>query len=178
MRIIIRPFKKGDGQGVIRCFNSGMVKGINKYTGANILSKLSDGKLLDKLYSAGRRNSFGFVALNSKDHKVVGACFFSGRLDGRTRHRGEVSCGVHPDYLMRGIGTRLLKKTIDKASKNGFIRIEAEIAEGNKASIKLAERCSFKKEGIKRKGLLLDNETYMDVYVYGRLVRGHGSKLS
>ena len=72
---------------------------------------------------------------------------------------------------MHGIGTKLLKKTISKASKTGFERVEAEVAKGNKASIKLAERCGFKLEGIKRKGLILDDGTYMDVYVYGMLIQ-------
>ena len=170
MKIIIRRFKKGDGSGVIRCFNKGIIKGINEYTGSNTLSKSADARALDKQYSAGMRNNFGFIALDQNSRKIVGVCFFSARLESRTRHRGEVSCGVDPDYLMQGIGTKLLKKTIDKASKTGFKRVEAEVAEGNTASIKLAERCGFKREGIKRKGLVLDDGTYMDVYVYGLLV--------
>ena len=42
---------------------------------------------------------------------------------------------------------------------------------GNTASMKLAERCGFKLEGIKRNGLVLDDGTYMDVYVYGMLIQ-------
>lgn len=171
MKIIIRLFKKGDGSGVIKCFNNGMIKGINKYTGSNTQGNSADARALNRQYSAGRGNNFGFIALDQNSRKVVGACFFSARPEGRTRHKGEVSCGVDPDYLMQGIGTKLLKKTINKASKTGFERIEAEVAKGNKASIKLAECCGFKLEGIKRKGLILDDGTYMDVYVYGMLIQ-------
>ena len=178
MKIIIRLFKKGDGSGVIRCFNNGTIKGINEYTGSNTLSKSADARALDKQYSAGRGNNFGFIALDPNSRKIVGACFFFARSEGRTRHRGEVSCGVDPDYLMRGIGTKLLKKTINKASKTSFERIEAEVAKGNTASIKLVERCGFKMEGIKREGLILDDGTYMDVYVYGMLISKHGRKFN
>ncbi len=170
MGVIIREFEKGDGRGVIRCFNSGMIRGINKYTGSNTLSKPADAKALDKQYIESRRSNFGFVGLNPQDNKIIGACFFSARPEGRTKHRGEVSCGVDPNYLMQGVGTKLLKKTIDKATKSGFTRVEVEVAEGNIASIKLAERCGFKKEGVKRRGLILDDGTYMDVYVYGKLI--------
>ena len=133
--------------------------------------KPADARALNKQYSTGRGNNFGFIALDQNSRKIVGVCFFSARSEGRTRHKGEVSCGVDPDYLMQGIGTKLLKKTISKASKTGFERVEAEVAKGNTASRKLAERCGFKLEGIKRNGLILDDGTYMDVYVYGMLIQ-------
>ena len=117
-----------------------MIKGINKYTGSNTLGNSADARALNKQYSAGRGNNFGFIALDQNSRKIVGACFFSARSEGRTRHKGEVSCGVDPDYLMQGIGTKLLKKIISKASKTGFERVEAEVAKGNTASMKLAER--------------------------------------
>ena len=170
MKITIRPVRKGDGKGVIECFNEGTRSGLNKYTGSDVLGTQADIKAFDKEYSLHRRNLFGFVAVDENHHKIVGACLFYAKAEGRTRHRGEVGCGVHPDYTRRHIGSRLLKATIDMAARNGFERVEAEVAAGNTASLKLAKHCGFKLEGTKKKGLLLDDGKYVNVYVFGKLI--------
>jgi RimJ/RimL family protein N-acetyltransferase len=86
------------------------------------------------------------------------------------RHRVDYGLGVHPDYFGRGIGTKLLKFVLDDAKKSGFKRIEGEIAIKNKASWKMALKCGFKIEGIKKKAMLMDDGKYIDTYIVGKIL--------
>jgi RimJ/RimL family protein N-acetyltransferase len=98
---------------------------------------------------------------------TVGLMF---RRTGRLRHRADVGWSVHPDYQKQGIGTKLLKHTLDFAKKKGLKRVEAEMAIKNKGSWKLALKLGFKIEGTKKKGLLTDDGKYIDTYFVGKLL--------
>lgn len=58
---------------------------------------------------------------------------------------------------------------LEFAKKKGFKRAEAEMAIKNKSSWKLAKKCGFKIEGIKKKALLTDDGRYIDTYVVGKV---------
>ena len=168
MAVRIRMVRKGDGKGIVFCFNEGLRRGSYKYTSDNGLLGHNDAHALDKAFSRKQKGALGFVALSGE--KVVGACFFYSKNQGRTRHRGELSWGVHPDYFQKGIATRLLASTLKEASRRGFIRAEAEIAAGNVGSIRLAKKYGFRREGTKEAGMLLDNGKLVNVFMFGKLL--------
>jgi RimJ/RimL family protein N-acetyltransferase len=68
----------------------------------------------------------------------------------RMKHVGVVGITVHPDYWNRGFGTNLLEAGIEHARKEGLLRLEADTLAKNKAMLRIAEKVSFKLEGIRR----------------------------
>jgi RimJ/RimL family protein N-acetyltransferase len=95
-----------------------------------------------------------FVAL--KDEDVVGWCDISlMRREGFT-HCGRLGMGVHKDYRRRGIGKRLIERTIARAKEKGLERIELEVFASNRPAIRFYERVGFVMEGVKRKARKID----------------------
>ena len=173
MKILIRKIKKGDGEGIIRCFNEALKRGLNTYTRSNTLSTPEDIKEFDKAFSKPRLNEFGFVAVDKGKNLIAGVCIFSSKGHERIRHIGEISWGVHPDYLRKGIATKLADATIREATRRKFVRIEADIAKNNTASVRLARKCRFRIEGIKKYGLLLDDGRYENTYMFSKILTKH-----
>ena len=170
MRILIRKAKKGDAEGKNDVFNEGLRRGLYKYTGGNAPTRSKENKALDKRISRNKEGFF-FVAVDKETGRIVGYSGFHTKDRGRTRHRGELNWMVHPDYLKKGIGTRLLKAVLKEAKRCGFKRAEAEVATKNVASIRLAKRCGMKIEGQRSAGLVLDDGTYVDTYLFGKMLR-------
>jgi ribosomal protein S18 acetylase RimI-like enzyme len=103
-----------------------------------------------------------FVAL--KDDDVIGWCDIDpGKREGFP-HCGVLGMGVHKDYRRKGIGTRLLERTVEKAKVRGIERVELEVYASNIPAINLYEKSGFIREGVKRKARKLDGE-YDDIVV-------------
>jgi putative acetyltransferase len=168
IEVIIRRAKLGDEKGIIEMQKEGLKRKNWIYTGSNSASKKRLNKLRESFKSKSP-DSYSFVAIDKTRNKIVGSTIFSFKKKGRIRHRIDLGWGVHPDYQGKGIGTRLLKTALEFAKKKGFKRAEAEMAVKNKSSWKLAKKCGFKIEGIKKKALLTDEGKYVDTYVVGKV---------
>lgn len=68
-----------------------------------------------------------------------------------------LNLAVHPDYRNKGIGTELLKKTLDYIRNRGVKKVVLEVREGNVAAQNLYSKLGFKVVGF-RKGYYSDNE--------------------
>jgi RimJ/RimL family protein N-acetyltransferase len=171
MTILIRKAKPGDEIGIAKMKKEGFKRKNWNYTGSN---DLPDKKKLEKMrksFSDKKAESFSFVAIDTKQHKIIGSISSSFRKKGRLRHRIDMGWGVHPDYQGKGIGTKLLRESLKFAKQKGFKRAEAEAATENIASVKIAKKCGFKIDGKREKGLLLDNGKYVDTYIFGKILR-------
>ena len=114
-----------------------------------------------------RKQSFAFVA---KIGKNIVAMVGAWPLRGRRAHAIDLGWFVSPDYFSRGVMSKLLKFSVKELRKIGFKRAECEIVPINKASIRVAEKVGFKKEGVKRKAFRLDSGKYTNLNTYGRLL--------
>lgn len=169
MKILIRKARKEDIKGMVGFFNEGIRRGFYVYNGTNKIRSAKEIREREKKFLKDRKNKVEFVAVDEDNNIVVGSCgMWAGT--GRTRHRGELGWGVHPDYARKGIATKLVETIIKEAKTRGFKRIEAEAALKNVASVKLAKKFGFKIEGIRKKGLLLDNGKYVDTYLLGKVL--------
>jgi len=65
--------------------------------------------------------------------------------------------GVHQDFRGRGLGQRLIDRTIADAKQKGLERIELEVFASNTPAIKLYEKVGFVVEGVKQKARKLDD---------------------
>lgn len=95
-----------------------------------------------------------FVALDGA--RVVGWCdIIPHRRPGLT-HAGVLGMGVIASHRGRGIGTRLLAATLERASALGLVRIELEVYAANRAALALYRRFGFVREGVRRRARYLD----------------------
>ena len=102
------------------------------------------------------------------DGKVVGLSGLH-RHRGRRSHAASIGLMVHDNYTGQGIGSALLKASIDLAEKwYGLSRLELEVFTDNPAAIHLYEKHGFAIEGTLRGYALRDGE-YVDVHAMARL---------
>jgi RimJ/RimL family protein N-acetyltransferase len=96
-----------------------------------------------------------FVAV--ADSRVVGWCdVVRNRYEG-TRHAGTLGMGILRDYRRQGLGTELLRRTLEAAKRAGIERVELEVFSSNREAIELYERSDFVHEGCKRRARILDD---------------------
>lgn len=165
--ITIRKAKLGDENGIAQLFKECIERNFWKYTETNKYSE----NLLKKFKTSLSQtsNSIQFIAL-SNTNKIIGSASYIFKNEGRMRHRIDIGWGVHPDFTGKGIGTKLVNLCLIEAKKEGFMRAEAEIAINNTSSWKLALKCGFDIEGVKKKALLLDNGDSIDTFIVGKLL--------
>lgn len=167
--ILIRKAKFGDAQKLAEMIKFGLKTKNFDYIGAN---KPWDKKKIDKVNNSYKtKESLSILAFDKSTKEVVGNCSCMFKKTGRLRHRGECGWTVHPNYQGQGIATKLLNELIKEAKKIKLKRLDAEIAIKNKASVKLAKKCGFKIEGIKKAGLLTDENKFIDTYIVGKLLK-------
>lgn len=95
-----------------------------------------------------------FVAL--KDEDVIGWCDISLMWREGFTHCGRLGMGVQKDHRRRGIGRRLIERTIARAREKGLERIELDVFASNTPAIRLYEKMGFVVEGVKRKARKID----------------------
>ncbi len=91
---------------------------------------------------------FQFVA--ERQGKIVGWCDITPNQREGFRHAGALGMGLLAAFRGRGLGLKLLRKTLDSALEAGLTRIELEVLASNGKAISLYERVGFVHEGPKR----------------------------
>jgi ribosomal protein S18 acetylase RimI-like enzyme len=83
-------------------------------------------------------------------------------------HCGALGIGVLSSYRGQGIGKKLMFAALEKAKLIGLTRVELTVRENNKSAIALYEKFGFIVEGLKRKGLRIE-EHYENIICMGLL---------
>ena len=166
--IIIRKAKAGDEKEIAQVRDIGLKEKNWIYTGGNTPSNNKKIIKLRKQLSKKNSDTIIFIAIDKTKNKIIGSSSAWFKQTGRLRHRVDMGWGLLPDYQGKGIGTKLLKETLNYCKSKGFKRAESEMAIKNKASWKLALKCRFKIEGTKKKALLTDDNRYIDTYIVGK----------
>jgi ribosomal-protein-alanine N-acetyltransferase len=110
------------------------------------------------------------ITLRENPAQLIGSCgIFSVR---RGTHTMETGYELHPAYWRRGIMTEALRAVIQFSFGTQELmpihRIEALVAPGNLASIRLLEKLGFAQES-RRREFFFWNNRYQDVYLYALL---------
>jgi ribosomal protein S18 acetylase RimI-like enzyme len=102
--------------------------------------------------------------------RIVGWCdIIPHRWEG-FRHGGRLGMGVAREFRRSGIGRRLLDAAVGGARDAGLSRIELEVFSSNDHAIRLYERYGFAREGLHRKGRIIDGRIE-DVLMMGLLLK-------
>jgi len=105
-----------------------------------------------------------YIAIENKE--VIGWCdILPKELEGFS-HVGRLGMGLKKSYRNKGIGKRLIEKTIEHAKAIGLEKVELEVFESNKIAIGFYNKYGFKEEGLLIKSRKLDGK-YDNVVVMG-----------
>jgi len=103
----------------------------------------------------GLRNGMAqFVAVD--DGRVVGWCDVNPKTHESLRHSGALGMGVAASHRRQGLGSALLRATLEAASARGITRVELVVRADNAAAIALYERHGFELEGRLRNYMIVD----------------------
>jgi putative acetyltransferase len=87
----------------------------------------------------------------------------------RRQHACTIGMGVHDDWQGKGVGTALMRASVDLADNwLNLRRLELEVYTDNEAAIRLYERFGFEREGTLRQ-YAYRNGRYVDSYLMARL---------
>ncbi len=102
-----------------------------------------------------------FVALDGE--RVVGWCDITPRERPATRHGGVLGMGLLPEWRGRGLGRRLMERTLEAARAFPLTRVELLVRADNEPAIALYHKVGFELEGRRRRVLRIDGLYYDDI---------------
>jgi len=107
----------------------------------------------------GLRNGMAqFVAVD--DGRVLGWCDVNPKTHESLRHSGVLGMGVAASHRGQGLGSALLRATLEAAFARGITRVELVVRADNAAAIALYERHGFELEGRLRDYMIVDGAAY------------------
>ncbi|RUS46027.1 GNAT family N-acetyltransferase [Cohnella sp. AR92] len=106
------------------------------------------------------------------DQRIVGFSRCEGSPLKRLSHKVEFGVCVLQDYWGYGIGTNLLRKSIEWADSNGIKKMGLNVLETNSKAIGLYQKLGFEIEGILRNDKILSDGKPYNTIVMGRLHGG------
>jgi len=110
-----------------------------------------------KIFVAESNNQLvGFIMIYGQDMKIYS----------KTR---SIAIAVIKKYWGHGIGSALMKSTIDWAKKQKMHRLELDVWEHNTSAISLYKKFGFKKEGVKKDEVII-NKKFINVVLMGLIL--------
>ncbi|MGM0461773.1 MAG: GNAT family N-acetyltransferase [Fibrobacterota bacterium] len=85
-------------------------------------------------------------------------------------HSASLSISVAQKFRGQGLGYTMLTKILHWAAEKKLYRIELSVLEHNERARRLYEKCGFKKEGIKRDAVWVDDR-YYNVILMAQLLK-------
>ena len=107
-----------------------------------------------------------FVAI--ADGEVAGWCDVTPYSRPIKAHCGVLGMGLLPRFRGRGLGRRLILRTLDAARAFGLTRVELSVREDNANAIALYRTVGFVEEGVQRNAVRVD-DNYENVVAMARL---------
>jgi len=148
------------------CKTVGMVAKERKFLGNTVGFPLESTKqYIQKIVS---HNYAQYYAI--EEDEIIGWCDIIPKSNEGMKHVGILGLGILNEYRGNGIGTELLKITLEHARKiNKLEKVELETFESNKYAIELYKRMGFNIEGRKPKARKLDDE-YDNIILMGKFL--------
>jgi L-phenylalanine/L-methionine N-acetyltransferase len=101
-----------------------------------------------------------------ENNQIIGWCDIIPKEQELHKHVGVLGIGIISGFRSKGIGAKLMQRTISHAKSNGIERIELEVYASNLIAQNLYKKFGFVIEGVKRKGKKINSE-YEDVIMMG-----------
>lgn len=113
-----------------------------------------------------KRSIYWAIALKETNQMIGTAGFNSLSFQ---NDRADISYDLNPDYWNKGIMLKSIKGILTFADLVlALVRIQAAVIIDNERSIKVLERCGFKREGLLKQYEVVEGE-HKDYYMYARV---------
>lgn len=155
--LMIRPMRPDDWPRVEEIYAQGIATGRATLETETPSRKEWYGSHLEvgRLVAEAEGRVVGWAALAP----VSGRCVYDGVA--------EASVYVAEEARGQGLGTRLLEALVEASEEAGYWTLEAGILPENEASLRLFEKCGFRRVGV-REGLGMQGEKWRDVVLMER----------
>lgn len=122
----------------------------------------------DRIELISKGDFYSLVAIDPDSGSVVGNTSYTFRTRVKLSHVAELGTGVLPAWQGLGLGSLMLKRSIDDMRANPRIhRLELTVMNGNDRALKMYERAGFSVEGIKLKSIRQPDGEYRDEIIMG-----------
>ncbi len=114
-------------------------------------------------YDNTMKSQYNFIMGAFKGQELIGMAGFVKEYWAKTKHKGIIwGLFVLPKHMGNGIGSKLLKSTVEKAFTNeGLQQILLSVVNDNDKALALYKKAGFEPYGIERKALKV-NEHWLD----------------
>ncbi len=159
--IHLRGSARGDGPAVLA-----YIKALGDSTDF-ILTHAGDQPTIEavdeRIEMIGDGKFYSLVAIDPGTGEVVGNASYSFSPRVKLSHVGDLGIGVLPAWRGTGLGSILLKRSIeDMRAKPGIVRLELAVMEGNDLAFGMYERAGFVVEGHKSRSMCQPDGSYSD----------------
>lgn len=103
------------------------------------------------------------------DNNLVGFYLLHPNSSGRCKHIANAMYAVDIDYRRNGVGTKLIKHSLDIAKTLSFIAMQYNSVVESNPSIKIYERLGFERIGATRNGFRDINGNYSSLIIFYKL---------
>ncbi len=107
------------------------------------------------------------ILLAQHEGKIVGHLQIFGNPSPRMAGIGELIIYLHQDFLNVGLGTAMVKRSIEFAKSHGFHKIGLTVIAENKNAIHVYEKVGFKHEGKRSEGYRAEDGRYYNAVEMG-----------
>lgn len=115
------------------------------------------------------KNSNSLILVAEENDSIVGFLSADRGFARRIKHSAYIVIGILKDYRGKRIGTKLFEELDKWAYHNNITRLELTVMTLNVGGIRLYEKMGFKKEGLKEKSIIVDDE-YIDEYYMAKIL--------
>ena len=166
LRYMIRPATEMDAKKLseVRVQIDGETEHLDREKGEAYLNE-SDFKNLIKADTESIHNLFLVAEV---DGRIIGFSRCEGNKLKRTAHQVEFGVCVLKEFWGHGVGTNLLKESINWADQSGLKKMTLKVLETNVQAIMLYKKYGFEVEGILKKDKYLSDGNYYNTVVMGR----------
>ncbi|MEX5935766.1 GNAT family N-acetyltransferase [Mammaliicoccus sciuri] len=112
-----------------------------------------------------KENCKGFILGAFDGNKMVGYIDLEGSTLKKISHIGCIVIGIDKNYRRRGLGEKLLKKTIELAKYYDFKKIELTVITNNTSALNLYLKLGFEKEGIRKSSININGSLFDEYYM-------------
>ncbi len=115
-----------------------------------------------------RGEFYSLVAIDPGSGEVVGNASYRFSERAKLSHVGDLGIGVLPAWRGSGLGSLLLRRSIeDMRAKPGITRLELAVMKGNDLALGMYERAGFVVEGRKSRSMRQPDGSYRDEILMG-----------
>lgn len=100
------------------------------------------------------------------DNELAGFYLLHPNSSGKCKHIANAMYAVKKEYRCKGIGTKLIKHSLEEAKKHGFIAMQYNSVVAGNPSIGIYQKLGFEQVGIIKNGYKAEDNNFLDLIIF------------